>query len=159
MNFLRKKNDESYRLASMQARIFEKSALENIPSYFFIQSFMNSKDAKSLDDLSFLLSGSSEIEIYNNVMNKVRRKEGAIYPSEIMHWIGFFYRYASYLSGIDSKTLIKNIRPSTLEKIYPLYHGMEISKAVETIIDIKKIDNRSPLERYLSLVKANKILI
>lgn len=90
MKFLRKKNDESYRLASTQAKIFEKSAEENIPSYFFIQSFMNSNDAKTLDDLSYLNSNSSITEVYWNTKNNVKRKEGKVYPSDVMHWIGIF---------------------------------------------------------------------
>ena len=136
MKFLRQKDDVCYRMASMQASVFERSAEKNIPSYYFIQDYMNSDDAKSLDDLSFLYGGSSELEIYLNIIAKVKKKEnGTVYPPEVMHWIGFFYRYATYLTGISSKKLFKTIPPADLNKVYPLYHSLEISKAVSTVFD------------------------
>ena len=159
MKFLRGKTEDAYQLASMQARIFEKSAEKEIPSYFFIQDFMFSNDAKGLDDLSFLTSGSSELEIYLNIINNLKRKTGTIYPSEIMHWIGFFYRYASYLSGLSSITIFKKISPQYLNKIYPLYHGLDIVKAVEMVFDDLGINNSSPLEKFIDLYKTKKIIL
>lgn len=159
MKFLRKKNDEIYRLGSMQARIFAKSAQDHIPSYFFIQSFMNSEDSKSLDDLSFLLSGSSELEIYQNVSSKVKRRNGIVYPEEIMHWIGFFYRYASYLTNIDSSKLFKNISPQYLNKIYPAYHGVDIEKAIEMVFKDINYKEETPLEKMMKLYKSGKLIL
>ena len=136
MVFLRKKDDVCYQLASTQANVFERSTIQNIASYFFIQEYMNSNDAKSLDDLSFLYGNSSELEIYINTFNKTKRKYGGtVYPPEVMHWIGFFYRYAAYLTGMSSKKLFKTIPPTDLNKVYPLYHSLEISKAVSTVFD------------------------
>ena len=154
MKFLRQKDDICYRMASMQASIFEKSSERNISSYYFIQEFMNSDDAKSLDDLSFLYGGSSELEIYINIINNAKRKEGGtIYPPEIMHWIGFFYRYAAYLTGVSSKKLFKLISPSVLNKAYPLYHSLEISKAVVTVfedINYQPIDRKALFKKIYS---------
>ena len=155
MKFLRQKDDKCYRMASVQASVFEKSAERNIPSYFFIQDYMNSDDAESLDNLSFLYGGSSELEIYINICNSLKRKEsGNVYPPEVMHWIGFFYRYAAYLTGISSKKLFKLIPPSDLNKVYPLYHSLEISKAVATVfedINYQPIDYKSIFKKVYSL--------
>lgn len=159
MKFLRKKDDDCYRLASMQARIFEKSSNEGIASYFFIQKFMNSMDAKSLDDLSFLLSGSSEIELYFNCIKAVKRTKGQVYPSSVMHWIGFFYRYASYLTGISSMELFKKISPKYLNQVYPLYHGLDIVKAIEMVFESQHIEQETPNERFINLYRLGKINI
>lgn len=157
VKFLREKDDTVYRLASMQARIFERSGSEGIASYFFIQQFMNSVDARSLDTLTFLLSGSSEAEIYFNVVKGIRRTKGKIYSPDILHWIGFFYRYASYLSNVESKKIFNKVKPEYLAKVYPLYHGLDIQKAVDIILDEFKIEFLTPWERFLKMYKEGRI--
>lgn len=159
MKFLRKKDDICYQLGSMQARIFEKSADEGIQSYFFIQSFMFSKEAKLLDDLSFLQSGLSELEIFTNIKKKTKRRNGKIYNPEVMHWIGFFYRYASYLTGLNSKTLFKKINPNQLCNLYPLYHGLDIQKAIDMVFSNIEVTIESPMDRFINLYKQKKIII
>ena len=159
MKFLRKKDEIGYMLASMQARIFERSAKEGIPSYFFIQTLANSFDAYQLDDLSFLLSGSSEIEVYMNTKMHTKRKNGLVYPEPVMHWMGFFYRYASYLTNISSKQLFKKISPKYLSGVYPLYHSVDIVKAVEMVFEDVDFDKMTPTQRFLNLYKNNKIIL
>lgn len=159
MKFLRKKDEIGYMLASMQARIFERSAKEGIPSYFFIQTLANSFDANQLDNLSFLLSGSSEIEVYMNTKMHTKRKNGLVYPEPVMHWMGFFYRYASYLTNISSKQLFKKISPKYLSGVYPLYHSVDIVKAVEMVFEDVDFDKMTPAQRFLNLYKNNKIIL
>lgn len=159
MKFLRKKDEIGYMLASMQARIFERSAKEGIPSYFFIQTLANSFDAYQLDDLSFLLSGSSEIEVYMNTKMHTKRKNGLVYPEPVMHWMGFFYRYASYLTNISSKQLFKKISPKYLSGVYPLYHSVDIVKAVEMVFEDVDFDKMTPAQRFSNLYKNNKIIL
>ncbi len=159
MNYLRKKDETCYKLASMQARIFEKSAYENIPSYFFIQQFMNSFEAQTIDDSSILISGLSELEIYLNIKKETKRKKGNVYPLGVMHWIGFFYRYASYLTGIDSKKLFKNINPKKLYDLYPSYHALDIEKAVGMVLENTNISSEKPMNRFLNLYKNHKIVL
>ena len=157
MKYLRKKDDVCYQLGSMQARAFEKSSNERIPSYFFIQQFMFSKEAKMMDDLSFLQSGLSELEIYINIKKQTKRKKGNVYSPEIMHWIGFFYRYASYLTGINSKILFKKITPNQLCDLYPLYHGLDIQKAIDMVFSNIDLGNEKPMDRFINLYKDKMI--
>ena len=159
MKYLRKKDDIALRLASMQANIFARSSKEGIPSYFFIQQFMLSSDAKLIDDLLFLESGSSELEIYLNIRNSTKRKKGKVYPEDISHWIGFFYRYASYLTGLSSKLLFKKVKPNSLFNLYPLYHSLDIEKAVMMVLETSHLDSQTPLDRFLNLYRTNKIVL
>ena len=159
MKFLRKKDEIGYMLASMQARIFERSAKEGIPSYFFIQTLANSFDAYQLDNLSFLLSGSSEIEVYMNTKRHTKRKKGLVYSEQVMHWMGFFYRYASYLTNISSKQLFKKIKPKYLSSVYPLYHSVDIVKAVKMVFEDVDFNKMTPSERFLNLYKKHKIVL
>ena len=159
MKFLRKKDEIGYMLASKQARIFERSAKDGVPSYFFIQTFANSFDAYQFDNLGFLLSGSSEIEVYLNTKRDTKKKKGLVYPEQVMHWMGFFYRYASYLTNISSKQLFKKISPKYLSGVYPLYHGVDIVKAVEMVFEDVDFDRLTPSQRFLNLYRANKIIL
>ena len=71
MKFFREKNDEIYQVASMQARIFERSSLEGLNSYDFIMAFMHSSEAMQLDTILFENAGLSEREIYASITNKI----------------------------------------------------------------------------------------
>ena len=157
MERLREKDDICYRLASMQARIFEKSANEGIASYFFIQQFAYSFDAEILDNLRFLLSGFSELEIYLDTKRNTKRQNGKVFPPEVMHWIGYFYRNASYLMGINSKTLFKKIPPQKLYNVYPLYHGLDIQKAIDMVFETVDFEELTPLERFKKLYEEGLI--
>ena len=158
MNFIRKKDDTAYRLASMQARIFSRSGEKGIPSYSFILTFMYSSEAKSLDDLSFLFGGSSEEEIYRGILaRKTSQRGGVVYPSHILHWVGFFYRYASYLTGATSDQLFKSISPKYLVGVYPAYHGLDIVKAIERAFDDNGFTVLSPQERFNRLFRKNAV--
>lgn len=157
MKFLRKKDEDGSRLASMQARIFERSANDDIASYFFIQQFMNSEETILLDNLNYFLSGLSEWEIYIHTKSAVKRSDGQIYSSDAMHWIGFFYRYASYLTGMTSKELFKRIHPKFLYQAYPLYHSLDIVKAVQRVFETLNIEQETPSERFFKLYKAGDI--
>ena len=157
MNFIRKKDDIVYRLASMQARIFEKASYSGLPSYYFVLAFLHSPEAASLDNLSFLLGGSSELEIYLRVSESLKKRSGGtVYPPHVMHWIGFFYRYAAYLSNIPSAKLAKAIPPKHLCGVYEAYHGLDIAKAVEMVFDELSIDNPTPQERFDALFRKKR---
>ena len=154
MKFLREKDDNYSTLCSLQARIFEKASENNLPSFFFIQTFMNSSDAEQLDNLLFLLSGSSSSEIYTNIAKKLPKiKKPTIYDSNVMHWIGFFYRATSYLLNISSKELFKNIPPRYLNSVYPLYHSLDLKQAIQIIFDDLEYEHLSPNERFMKLFK------
>lgn len=159
MKFLRKKDEIGYMLASTQARIFERSVEEGVPSYFFIQQFVNSFDAYQLDTLGYLLSGSSETEIFLHISTKTKKKKGTIYQKHVMHWMGFFYRYASYLTNLSSKELFKKISPKYLNAVYSLYHSVDILKAVKMVFEDVEFEKQTPTERFLSLYKSNKIIL
>ena len=149
MKFFREKNDEIYSIASMQARVFERSSKEGLNSHDFIMAFMHSKEAMQLDIILFDNAGLSERELYSSIKTKISniKKRTAVYPENIMHWIGFFYRYASYLTGVPSFMLYKKITPKYLYSVYPAYHSLEISKAVSVVFDDKSELFISPQER------------
>lgn len=149
MNYLRSVDDLSHSLASVQARIFEKSVSNGIPSKLFIRSYMISKEADYFDDLNLDVAGLSEIEIYNSISKKIKTKKGELYPYPVMHFIGYFYRMAAYLTDCSSVQLYRNIKPELLFKNFQTLHSLSIEDAVKEVFDITHFE----LEDKYSLFK------
>ena len=158
MKFFREKNDEIYHCASMQARIFEKSSVDGLNTYDFIRAFIHSDECFQLDIVSFDNAGLSEREIYSSIKNKISniKKKTAVYSPQVMHWIGFFYRYANYLTMIPSPRLYKAIPPKYLVSVYPTYHSLEISKAVSKVCDDKSEFLLTPEENFKHILSSPK---
>ena len=154
MKFLRSVDNLSYSLASSQARIFEKSVSFGIPSKIFIKSFMTSNEALWLDNLNLGAAGLSEIEIFDEIGKKVNTKKGELFPFSVMHYIGYFYRMASYLTGFSSKELYKKIKPELLFRNYQTLHSLSIEEAIEEmfeIVNMKEEDKYSSFKKIYNM--------
>ena len=152
MKFLREKNEDAYKLASSQARIFEKSVQQLVPSYHFISAFMKSEFAESMDSLQYLFGFQSDDDVFSDIVkHMIKREGGTVFSAEEMHWIGYFYRYASFLSGASSKEIYKSVKPNYLRSVYPTYHGLDIEKAVQIVFDDCGFARMTPNERFVKL--------
>ena len=139
MKFLRSVDNLSYLLASSQARLFEKSVSLGIPSKIFVKSFMTSNEALWLDNLNLNAAGLSEIEIFDEVSKRINTKKGKLFSFSAMHYIGYFYRMAAYLTGFSSKELYKKIKPELLFRNYQTLHSLSIEEAIKEIFDIANV--------------------
>ena len=139
MKFLRNVDRLYHSLASSQARIFESSVSLGIPSKIFIRSYMVSEQAKLIDDLKLDAAGLSEIEIIDEISSKITIKKGQLYPFAVMHFIGYFYRTAAYLTGSSSRFLYQNIKPDLLYKNYETLHSLSMEETVEEVFALVNI--------------------
>ena len=140
MRFSRNVDALSHSLASSQARIFEQSVSLGIPSKTFIRSYMASPQARSIDELDLDKAGLSEIEIFDAVSNKIVTRIGEIYPFPVMHYIGYFYRMAAYLTELSSVELYRQIKPDLLFKNYQNLHSLSIEDAIGEVFEIANIE-------------------
>lgn len=139
MKFLRSLDELGHSLAITQGRIFEKSVENGIPSYFFIKSFMNSMEAKDLDDLNLTIVELTENEIFDAIANKVNIKRGNLLSYSLMRFIGYFYRMFSYLTNMKSKEIIRLVPINYLVNNFEVLHSYPIDEAVKEVINNKKI--------------------
>ena len=139
MKFLRSVNNISHSLASSQARIFEKSVSFGIPSKIFIRSYMLSNEASLIDDLNLDVAGLTETEIFDVINKKITNKKGTLYSFSVMHYIGYFYRMAAYLTGYSSKLLYQNIKPDLINRNYQTLHSLPIEEAIKEVLEITNI--------------------
>ena len=154
MNYLRKLDKTGHDLADIQARMFSKSAEQNIPSYFFIKIFSYYKEVNKMDDLSFLYGNVSEEDIYFYVKSKIKKHiKGTVYSKAEMHWIGYFYRSFSYVTGWNSKKMFETIPPKYLLEVYQPYHTQDIMKSIQMVIDDLNIKDDNQEERIFTILK------
>ncbi len=148
MNFLRKFDRVISNLAHSQAMIFEHSVEECISSKMFIKCFMLSEEARRLDELSLEMAGLSEIEIFDSIKKKIKTKRGSLLPYPIMHFIGYFYRSAVYVSGYSSKQIYEKIPINFLIRNYDVLHSFAIEEAVRESFEILKIEKYDLYQRF-----------
>ena len=148
MKFLRSVDNLGHSLALLQARIFESSVSNGLPSQFFIKSFMLSYEAECIDNLMLNISGLTEIEIFDSIKNNIKSKRGELFPYPVIHWIGYFYRMMAYLTGWSSKFIYKKITPSFLLKNYKTLHSLSIESQIEEIINLKKLKPIDNFEKF-----------
>lgn len=133
---MKKMDSLGLKLCSYQATLFEKSRDDlECSSKVFIRRFMNSEIAKRMDKVGFLFEATdikdsfAEIELQYGKSTYGSDK----YDIEELHWIGYIYRYWSYISEKSSKQLYKLIKPNELKKLYFPYHSLDPAQAIERI--------------------------
>ena len=142
MKFSRDVDHLSHALASSQARIFERSVALGIPSKTFVRSFLLSKEEKQIDDLNLDVAGLSEGEVLDAISKRIKNRRGEMYPFSVMHFMGYFYRMASYLTGYRSKELYRRIKPELIFKNYQTLHALPIEAAIKEIFEIVQFEEK-----------------
>lgn len=153
MKFLRSIDTLSHSLSSSQARMFENSVNRGIPSKLFIRSFLLSKEAKLIDDLNLEVDGLSEAELFDTIDNKIHTRKGIIYPFSVMHYIGYFYRMAAYLTGYSSAELYHTIKPDLLYQNYRTIHSLAIEDAIKEMFEITNTEIEDKYSLFKKIYK------
>ncbi len=151
MNYLRKMDEIGHSLATSQARIFERSVEDDLPSFFFIKSFMLSYEARQLDELNLDYAGITEVEIYEVIKNRIKSKRGQLFSYPVMHFLGYFYRSAAYLHGVSSSTLYEKVPPKFLVDNYQTLHSLPIEEAIKEAFEVNKLETKTKLERFFEI--------
>ena len=151
MNYLRKMDEIGHSLATSQARIFERSIEDDLPSFFFIKSFMLSYEARQLDELNLDYAGITEVEIYEVIKNRIKSKRGQLFSYPVMHFLGYFYRSAAYLHGVSSSLLYEKIPPKFLVDSYQTLHSLPIEEAIKEAFEVNNLKVKTKLERFFEI--------
>lgn len=111
--------------------------------YIFIRRFSYSFLAKSFDDTTILLDASSNqtfIDEIDRQFGKTTFGASKQIDKDAMYWVGYVYRYISYIYKISSDELFIKVKPNILLSRFRLYHSMDIEYAIERIIEEEGID-------------------
>jgi len=136
-----------------QASIFELStSVLACSSNMFIRRYIYSDVAKQMDRLDFnIITPDLAFEEIKSKYGDATQKQK--YPPNVMYWLGYIYRYWSYIHEISILSIYKMIRPSELAGLYPAYHTLDPEMAIQRIIEAKKIKQQPNLEEAVNMYR------
>ncbi len=123
-------------LCSVQGKMFQLSAKKNLASKEFIDFFMQSRTAAYFDlpyDRTQWLG--EENLLYDVLEEYTTNTPGIIYNPESLFWMGYLYRYWHFFTKQTSKEIGKICNAEMLNTLYPAYHTLDCSMAVERILE------------------------
>lgn len=107
----------------------------------FIKAFANSTLAKLMDKEEFIFESLDIERAYEELIKeKSIRSTDKQYSAEVMSWIGYLLRYWSIYHNTSTQNIYKIIKPEELNRIYEAYHSLDVTEAIDRILDAKKIN-------------------
>jgi len=153
---MRKMDSYGLNLCKFQAELFEQSLAETeCSSKIFIRRFMLSELAKRMDKEGFLFDAVTISDALHELEMQFGVSEyGQIrFGKEELYWMGYIYRYWSYISGKSSKQLYKIVKPEELRKLYFPYHSLDSEQAIERIKESKGIIEEDEIKRGVEILR------
>lgn len=144
------------KLCAYQADIFRKSASDQeCSSGIFVRRFMNSELAERMDRKGSFFESSSVSGAFEELNRQYGKSSyGKIkYGAEELYWIGYIYRYWSYISDSSSKHLYKVIKPDELRRLYLPYHSLDPKQAIERIMETEKENEKTDIARGVAILR------
>lgn len=125
------------KLCDIQGRLFVLAGNNGYDSVSFIDAFMSSSVADSLDESYNRMQWAGEEYLLEEIAaEKVLKKNGKIFSEEALFWIGYLYRYWHILTGESSRKIVKQASPKLMNESYLMFHTMSPEMAIE---DLKEI--------------------
>ncbi|MDD6352467.1 MAG: hypothetical protein PUG16_08770 [Lachnospiraceae bacterium] len=120
-----------------QGKLFDFVA-QNFPdkdTEDFIQTYMQSRTRKSIDEAKAYVNTMSARELWDYFLatENYTLKSGKALEGFMPDWIGEFYAYYQWYYNIPSCSLIKRIPLNFLEKAYFGLHDLELDLAVKKV--------------------------
>lgn len=147
-------------VCAFQGRVFELSAreLEACGSAVFIRRFMRSDVAWRVDVSGSFEGGATERTVIWAVDAEY---EGApygseVYPTEVLYWMGYTYRYWCVSMGVSSKRAYAICGAREMRDLYLAYHALDPAQCVERILEAKglPVDEETDVELTRRAVQA-----
>lgn len=147
---MREFDDKGLNLAKAQGNIFVES-LERYEcsSSYFIKRFMNSEICSRIDR-------ENEINIalvFEELEEKYQLTRGnKKYSIDSIYWIGYIYRYWSYVFELPSNEVYKIISANQLVQLYEPYHTLDPESTIRRIYESKNIKPEKDLLQILKKI-------
>lgn len=137
------------KMCDIQGRLFELSGKQGYASECFIESFMDSEVAASLDQTYDRMQWAGEEylleELSAEAGEKLLKDDNAVFHNEILYWTGYIYRYWAYLTGENSRKIYRQAPASTMRQNYLMFHSLDPEIAVEDLKEIYAQKSKSSL--------------
>ncbi len=131
-------------IAETQGRLFARLARENptADGENFISSYLASELRGRIDFADAIPANMTDSEIKQYFVEKENYnfQEGAPIDSIPADWIGQFYAFYQWETGLSSKDIVKRIPVKTMIAAYPGLHDLDMALAVTRISDLANAD-------------------
>ncbi len=130
-------------LCDIQGRLFELALKNDYDCPQFIETFMNSQAAVSLDDTYDRLQWAGEEYILEELEDEAKglKKAGTIYDREVMYWAGYVYRYWHYYTNETSREIYQIADAKTMNDCWLGFHTLDVELAIENLKEIHRQRN------------------
>ena len=123
-------------LCNLQGKLFELSARKKLSSQKFIDFYMQSKAARFFDLPFDRTQWLGEESLLLDVLEEnPKLPQGKTYDTESLFWMGYLYRYWHFFTKQSSSDIGKICDAQTLHTLYPAYHTLDCSLAIERILE------------------------
>jgi hypothetical protein len=123
-------------LCRVQGKMFILSAKKNLSSKEFIDSYMQSQTASFFDLPYDRTQWMGEENLLYDIMEENKNlSQGKVYDSESLFWIGYIYRYWHFLTKQGSAEISQKCNAETMHALYPAYHTLDCTQAIERILE------------------------
>ena len=135
---------EKRQLCDIQGRLFELALKSGYDCPLFIEAFMKSKAAASLDDVYDRLQWAGEEYILEELNDEVGglAKAGTLYSPEIMYWTGYTYRYWHYYTKEFSRQIYQYADAKTMAQCWLGFHTMDVEMAIDDLKELHRQTHR-----------------
>ena len=116
---------------------------------------MLSDIAKRMDKIGFLYNVTDTVDAFMEIENQFGASDYGIvkFEEEELYWIGYIYRYWSYITGMSSKQLYRLVKPEELKKVYFPYHSLDPALAIERIKEAKQMTEEDDIKRGVAILR------
>ena len=158
---MKKIDHDGLLLCKIQGVIFENSLKKTkTSSEIFIRRFMFSDIAKEFDSKAYLNGSITKDEVFELIDDEYGESSYGKnkYSEQVLHWIGYLYRYFSYTYELTSKQVYRYVKPKELNGLYLAYHTLDCAQAIERILEAKNIsfDIDEQNKRLLQIIKETR---
>lgn len=128
-------SSEKRQLCDIQGRLFELARKKGYDCPAFIENFMTSHAAASLDDVYDRLQWAGEEYILEELNEEVRglQSAGIVYGVEVMYWTGYLYRYWHYYTNESSREIYEIADARMMNECWLGFHTLDVEMAIDDL--------------------------
>ena len=132
------------KLCDIQGRLFVLAS--TYASESFIREFMNSEVAAHLDSPYNKLQWMGEEYLLEELEEENDLcLDGEKYPTEMMYWIGYLYRYWAISRNESSRKIYRQAPARTMKRNYLMFHTLDPEAAID---DLKEINMQNSKQKH-----------
>ena len=125
-------------ICAVQGDLFEKSVQDwDGSSASFIKNFMNSDVAAHIDSCRILDEAYDIERMMEDLKSRYKARGSIRFSESSMFWIGYTYRYWSYVHGTTSRSIYSIANGTEMNGLFEAYHTLDCAKAIERILEAK----------------------